>query len=231
MPAIITSRLTRQPSFSPIETCAPVTQFARRCCLCNGGAQLPRASMATGFLIMSQVICNHCGEIYNPARKIHKPRGAMYRCFCLRKWYYILRILACRSADDDDCWVWKWAASKKSQGTWNPIFYGAARVKYGNDFIVGAHRVSYFLFRGPLLDGMTIDHMCRNTLCVNPSHLRQVPHRINILAGVGPAALNAEKTYCSKGHEFNERNTYHASDGRRRCKMCNRLWMRAARGK
>lgn len=37
-----------------------------------------------------------------------------------------------------------------------------------------AHRISYALHNGPLVEGMEIDHICSNKLCVNPTHLAQV---------------------------------------------------------
>jgi hypothetical protein len=34
-----------------------------------------------------------------------------------------------------------------------------------------AHRVSYRIFKGPIPDGMQVQHLCNTTLCVNPAHL------------------------------------------------------------
>jgi hypothetical protein len=84
-----------------------------------------------------------------------------------------------------------------------------------------AHRASYEAFIGPIPDGMTIDHLCRNRKCVNPSHLEAVPMRVNVLRGVGVTAKNAVKTHCVNGHEFNDQNTYSDSKGRS-CRACKR---------
>jgi hypothetical protein len=49
--------------------------------------------------------------------------------------------------------------------------YGRVKIK-GKNLMV--HRVMYELLVGPIGEGMTIDHICRNRLCCNPDHLRQM---------------------------------------------------------
>jgi len=84
-----------------------------------------------------------------------------------------------------------------------------------------AHRHVYEECIGLIPEGLHLDHLCRNTKCVNPNHLEAVSPRENMLRGVSPAARNAVKTHCSRGHEFNEENTYHHGKGRH-CKECRR---------
>lgn len=85
---------------------------------------------------------------------------------------------------------------------------------------VMAHRWAYELLVGPIPDGLTLDHLCRVTDCVNPAHLEPVTQRTNILRGAGLAAHNAVKTHCPAGHPYDEVNTYHRPDGARDCKRC-----------
>jgi len=38
--------------------------------------------------------------------------------------------------------------------------------------MIPAHRISYLLHNGDLVDGLSVLHNCNNALCVNPDHLR-----------------------------------------------------------
>jgi HNH endonuclease len=44
---------------------------------------------------------------------------------------------------------------------------------YGGGYL-RVHRFAWELLNGPIPDGPTIDHLCRNTLCVKPAHLEVV---------------------------------------------------------
>jgi hypothetical protein len=88
-----------------------------------------------------------------------------------------------------------------------------------------AHRASYEAFVGPIPKGLVIDHLCRIRPCVNPEHMEVVTHKTNTLRGVGPAAKNAIKTQCPKGHPFDESNTQmylnkETGSWARLCKAC-----------
>ena len=84
---------------------------------------------------------------------------------------------------------------------------------------VYAHRYAYEHFVAPIPKGLTIDHLCRNRACVNPAHLEVVTMRVNVLRGETFAAENAAKTHCVHGHEFTQKNTYYAKQGRV-CRSC-----------
>ncbi len=53
-------------------------------------------------------------------------------------------------------------------------------------------------------------------------HLEPVTQRVNILRGVGPAAIHAKKTHCSKGHEFTPDNIIEKRLPQRHCIICAR---------
>ena len=82
-----------------------------------------------------------------------------------------------------------------------------------------AHRFAYTMAVGPIPDGLSIDHLCRNRRCCNPAHLEPVTtaenNRRKALA----------QTHCKRDHEFNEENTYRLR-GRRICRACNLLAMK-----
>jgi hypothetical protein len=73
------------------------------------------------------------------------------------------------------CWIWQRSLT------------GPARCRYGvvkrDGKRIRAHRFYYQKFRGPIPDGMFIDHLCRNKLCVNPDHLEVVTPAQNVQRG------------------------------------------------
>jgi hypothetical protein len=114
---------------------------------------------------------------------------------------------------DDECWPWTGALG------------GRCAYRYGQMRVAGscayAHRLSYTLAHGPIEPGLVIDQLCRNTRCVNPSHLEAVTQRDNLLRGKTITARNAAVTQCPAGHSYTGTNTY--MDGNKRvCRTCKR---------
>jgi len=124
-----------------------------------------------------------------------------------------------RPVNDAPCWQW----AKNPNGRYGQFSVGKQKGLL-------AHRVSYELHHGEIPAGLTVDHLCRNTRCVNPAHLEAVTNRVNTLRSTNPAAVNAAKTHCDNGHELNETNTYLAKTGSRECRACCRDKMRRRRG-
>lgn len=87
--------------------------------------------------------------------------------------------------------------------------------------LVSAHRFAYERERGPIPEGLTIDHLCRVTGCVRVEHLEVVDNRTNVLRGDNPPARHARQTHCKWGHPLDIENTRTTSGGRvcRRCEQ------------
>lgn len=113
----------------------------------------------------------------------------------------------------DGCWLWT--------GWVDGAGYARFTVN-GKRWL--AHRWSYQHHRGPIPQGLVIDHLCRTPSCVNPSHLEAVPQRENVHRGTGTPAVNLRKTHCLRGHAFTPANTYvNPRTGARRCRQCRRV--------
>ncbi len=108
------------------------------------------------------------------------------------------------------CWLW----------TGDRYENGYGRGWIGKGLSRQAHRAVYLVLVGQVPEGLVLDHLCRTKLCVNPRHLDVVTHRENILRGEGIAAINAVKTHCVHGHEFDEENTRWTRQGWRYCQRC-----------
>lgn len=113
----------------------------------------------------------------------------------------------------EGCWEWTGPLTADGYG----IFTARTTLRAHT---YSAHRVSWELERTRIPDGLTIDHLCRNTSCVNPSHLEPVSQGVNTLRGYGPTAKNARQTHCKNGHELVAPNLIRRANGRRECRTC-----------
>lgn len=130
----------------------------------------------------------------------------------------ILRLMRRTEVDDDGCWQWMGGTFGTGYGQ-----IGIGSRTDNSTRQVSVHRVIYEHYFGKIPNGLTIDHLCRNKLCVNPHHLEPVTLKENVLRGESSPAQNARKTHCIHGHRFNEKNTYIGSSGQRQCKSCGNI--------
>lgn len=110
-----------------------------------------------------------------------------------------------------ECLVWTGCRSVNG--------YGKMAVRGKSEY---AHRYAYQRVHGEIPGGFDLDHLCRNRPCVDIAHLELVTHQVNLLRGHTITAMNAAKTHCINGHEFNVKNTYRRPDGSRECRQCSR---------
>lgn len=124
-------------------------------------------------------------------------------------------------AADNGCWEWTGATNASGYGICGKLIDGQHRNLY-------AHRLGMHIAKRPVPEGMTVDHLCRNTSCVNPEHLDIVTAAENIFRSDSIPAKNKRKTHCVRGHEFTPENTYKYYT-RRMCRTCRRVaklaWM------
>lgn len=118
-------------------------------------------------------------------------------------------------AQDSGCWVWTASTIKDGYGQigW--------RTK-----VVLAHRLSYEQLVSDIPIGLELDHLCRNTSCVNPSHLEPVTHAENVRRGAWAIHARGEKE-CRRGHSLGGDGTFVDGEGQKRCRECYETGWRA----
>lgn len=109
---------------------------------------------------------------------------------------------------DSGCWFWT--------GYINDAGYGLFSVRRGRGKSALAYLWRWEHDHGPVPAGLELDHLCRNTRCVNPAHLEPVTHRENVRRAY------PLREACPNGHPFTTANSYfHPWKGHGpRCRIC-----------
>lgn len=128
----------------------------------------------------------------------------------------------------DGCWLWTARLTSSGYGQISePLGGGRVRMHM-------AHKWLFEQSVGPVPRGMTLDHLCHNAdptcnagsacqhrRCVRPDHLAIKSSRDNTFAGRTPAAINAAKDVCWRGHSLSGDNLYITKNkGGRQCRAC-----------
>ena len=75
--------------------------------------------------------------------------------------------------DPTGCWIYTGCLTSRGYG----------HIRFGKTMKM-VHRVMFEHQKGPVPDGMDVDHICRNRACCNPDHLEAVSHKENVRRGV-----------------------------------------------
>lgn len=110
------------------------------------------------------------------------------------------------TTDPDGCWVW--TRSLDAAG------YGRVTKSSGEGL---AHRLSYRVHTGRDIKH-ELDHLCRNPSCVNPTHLEDVPGRVN-MHRTPHISAQMQRTHCPSGHPYSGDNL-RVYKGKRVCRQC-----------
>lgn len=127
------------------------------------------------------------GQLYRLEKRRERQRE--------RFWWYADR--------SGECWMWT-ASTTRGYGQYHVDGHPCK-----------AHRYAWEMQHGPIPEGLTIDHLCRVKLCVNPAHMELVTLGENV------RRANAAITHCPAGHEYTPENTYVYKKGRT-CRTCRR---------
>ena len=91
------------------------------------------------------------------------------------------------------CWEWSGCRTNGGNG------YGMA---FNGEKVIPAHRLVYQITKGEIPPGVIIDHICHNSGCVNPDHLRTASKSENGRNRL----LNANNKSGFKGVSWNKQN-------------------------
>lgn len=135
-----------------------------------------------------------------------------------------VRLMRHVTINADGCWIFTGALNS----------YGYCQISIGSRTdgsrrrIMG-HRLTYQHHKGPIPDGMALDHFRLNPgprqapcshACVNPDHVEPTTYTENTLRGVNPVARLARRDRCPKcGGPF-EPDKF----AKRRCRPCLRAY-------
>lgn len=117
------------------------------------------------------------------------------------------------------CWQWIGGRLPNGYGQFHCHSYGKRNWR--------PHVWIMHVIHGPLPDGLTHDHLCRNVGCCNPAHLERVTNAENQRRR---KPFHRHPTVCKNGHPFDAANTRIAvcPDGTFRqivCRTCQRRWI------
>jgi len=99
-----------------------------------------------------------------------------------------------RKNSETGCWLWI-GATKFPPG--HPEHsYGQFCTRTDRKSFVSAHKYAFQIAKGPVPDGLELDHTCQVKLCVNPEHLEPVTHAENCKRRPRSGPMPKRRTAC-----------------------------------
>jgi len=140
--------------------------------------------------------------------------------------FVITFISKCKISDSN---FYKGTPCIEFQGIPNDKGYG--RFCFTRKYVVRAHRASYELFVGDIAEGLVLDHLCRNGICVNILHLEPVTLGINTLRGkhCWSSGLREIPSFCFQGLHSYPENLAWTKRHTIECSACKRISQRKYR--
>lgn len=175
----------------------------------------------------TKLVRQRCSACYSRQAERSKKAGTWVPIADLEPRDPKVRLFSRVTPGPNGCWIWTGAIVR---GGYGQVYVPGQGMRF-------AHRVAYELAKGPIPDGLVIDHRCHNVdktcrhggecfhrRCINPDHLDAVTLRENVLRSpITMAHRWATRTHCNHGHEWTPENTVmHRVRGRlvRRCRAC-----------
>ena len=121
--------------------------------------------------------------------------------------------------DLGSCWVWKNCVTSRG--------YGSFQIERRRQ---STHRLAYADAKGPIPDGLTVDHLCLNKRCCNPDHLEAVTMAENLRRARVTRGL-FEGGACRSGHPLSSHNLRKTPRGELICRTCRADYMSAWKAK
>lgn len=112
-----------------------------------------------------------------------------------------------------NCFVWTGERNRRG--------YGRLSVERSHKrFRFYAHILNYERAHGPVPNGLVLDHLCRNTSCVNTEHLEPVTRRENTVRQMAALHGSQPGIECKRGHRGEYRRD--PKSGKLYCRGCHR---------
>jgi hypothetical protein len=119
--------------------------------------------------------------------------------------------MARKLPSENACWAW--IGKRNKQG--HPRFYFNNRIGL-------AHRFAYEEWIGDIPVGWDLHHVCGNPWCVNPSHLKPLPHGAHTKYHA-PMIQHPTREYCIRGHPLTPDNRMANGGKNTWCRECRRM--------